>query len=245
MDKSLLKDRFKKAANSYKTEATTQRNIATELWKITASVISDSPCDDILEVGCGTGFLTSQYQELVGKRITLNDIYDITDNFEASPKISYKIGDAEQIKWHKKFDLILSASSIQWFNDLEGFLENSHNSLNEGGIIALSTFGPDNFKEVRMAGGKSLNYKSKNELTEIFSKYFDLIKIKEETITLEFPDVRSILRHIKNTGVMGGLGSGASLRELLLFENKYNSQWQNLEYAPLTYHPIYIIGKKR
>ncbi|MGL5785429.1 MAG: malonyl-ACP O-methyltransferase BioC [Bacteroidales bacterium] len=245
MDKSLLTERFRKAANSYETEAIAQRHIAKNLWEITAPVISGTACESILEIGCGTGFLTRNYQHLIGKEIILNDIYDVSENFCPSEKISYRIGDAEQIEWNRTFDLILSASSIQWFQHLDRFFENYSNILNKNGVIALSTFGPENFKEIRQAGGRSLDYLNKEELISKFTKHFDLICVKEEKITIQFDTVREVLRHIKSTGVMGGLGTGAPLRELLLFEKKYNDQNCASDYAPLTYHPIYLTGRKR
>lgn len=245
MDKTLLKERFRKAASSYESEALTQHDIANRLWAMTESAITQSPCRDILEIGCGTGFLTRNYINHYGHNILLNDIYDITPNFEPSPKISFHIGDAEQTEWDHTFDLILSASAIQWFSNLDLFFARCNQSLNPEGIISLSTFGPQNFTEIREAGGKSLQYMNKEELIAKFTTHFDLISVREETITLQFPDVRSILRHIKNTGVMGGLGNGASLRELIAFENRFESLWMHRGYAPLTYHPIFLIGKKR
>lgn len=245
MDKALLKERFRKAASSYETEAITQREIAGKLWSMTQPVIDPHNCTEILEIGCGTGFLTRNYIDLIGERITLNDIYDISAKFSNTDKTRFLIGDAEQTEWNSSFDLILSASTIQWFCNLDTFFAKCNESLNPDGVIALSTFGPQNFIEVRESGGKSLNYMSMEELTEKFSAHFNIIAVKEETISLRFPDVRSILRHIKNTGVMGGLGSGASLRELIAFENRFKTLWMHHGYAPLTYHPVYLIGKKK
>lgn len=245
MDKALLKERFRKAASSYETEAVTQRDIAARLWSMTQTVIDPAGCAEILEIGCGTGFLTRNYIHNTGKQVTLNDIYDISDSFTDIPKARFLIGDAEQTEWNNSFDLILSASSIQWFSNLDTFFAKCDESLNPDGIIALSTFGPQNFIEIREAGGKSLNYMSIEELTEKFSAHFDILAVKEETITLRFPDVRNILRHIKNTGVMGGLGNGASLRELIAFESRFRTLWMHHGYAPLTYHPVYLIGKKK
>lgn len=245
MDKALLKERFRKAASSYDTEAVTQREIACKLWSMTQNLIDPADCAEILEIGCGTGFLTRNYIDHMGKQVTLNDIYDVSANFSDITKARFLIGDAEQTEWNNSFDLILSASAIQWFNNLDAFFAKCNESLNSEGVIALSTFGPQNFIEIRESGGKSLNYMSKTELTEKFSAHFDILYVYEETITLRFPDVRSILRHIKNTGVMGGLGNGASLRELIAFEKRFEAHWMHHDYAPLTYHPVYLIGKKK
>ncbi|MGL5319173.1 MAG: methyltransferase domain-containing protein, partial [Bacteroidales bacterium] len=223
MNKTLLMERFRKAATSYETEAVTQREIADKLWSMTDSVIDHSSCDSILEIGCGTGFLTRNYIEALGKEVVLNDIYDISENFRAPAKARFMIGDAEQLEWSNTFDLILSASSIQWFNDLDAFFAKCETALNPGGTISLSTFGPKNFIEIREAGGKCLHYPDLQEITERFKTHFELICVKEATITTLFPDVRSILRHIRDTGVMGGLGTSTSLQEVLAFENRFRS----------------------
>ena len=54
--------------------------------------------------------------------------------------------------------------------------------LKSGGILAFTTFSPDNFKEVRSFTGLSLEYKTFDELKEILSEKYK-IYIRKNLIT--------------------------------------------------------------
>ena len=58
MDKQLIASSFRKAAESYPDQAYAQNLIAQKLASILANYQTSST-EDILEIGCGTGYLTN------------------------------------------------------------------------------------------------------------------------------------------------------------------------------------------
>ena len=52
--------------------------------------------------------------------------------------ITFVPGDAEQLNFDGKYDLIISSSTIQWFEDTESFLKKIEKNVSENGVIAIS-----------------------------------------------------------------------------------------------------------
>lgn len=76
MIKSLIKQRFSKSLKSYNECAVVQKQMAKKMF----SMIKGNSFNNILELGCGTGFVT----KLVNENIQYNcyDVIDIVENCE-------------------------------------------------------------------------------------------------------------------------------------------------------------------
>lgn len=92
----------------------------------------------VLDVGCGSG----KVSELFFKKTSPLEMIAIDKSFEMikeavflhkSTKISYKNYDIENISFKKKFDVIISNSSLQWFKNIRTSLSNIQNHLSENG----------------------------------------------------------------------------------------------------------------
>ncbi|MGL4992907.1 MAG: malonyl-ACP O-methyltransferase BioC [Bacteroidales bacterium] len=243
MNKELLARRFSKAAATYDQSALAQQEIASHLWSITSRLLTDTP-KRILEIGCGTGMLTRIYtKECIESNVTLNDIYDSRDFL---PPIYSKFiqGDAEEVDLGDGYDLILSTSALQWFSDLSTFINKIEQSLKPGGVFAFSTFGPYNYNEMRSVTNSGLDYHTQEELMGMLDR-FDVIRFEERTITHLFGSPIDILRHIKSTGVAGGLGSSWSKGQLTRFVKDYGELSNENGDHPLTYHPYWVVVRKK
>ena len=107
-------------------------------------------------------------------------------------------------------------------------------------------------KEIRELTGNSLPYRSREELVTALSSHFDILHSEEELIPLSFDNPIKVLYHLKQTGVTGVTGiSGQSSgqlrtrRDLQLFSERYTQEFTQGTSVSLTYHPIYIIAKKK
>ena len=60
MDKELIKKRFKKSLKTYNSHATVQNSMTDNLVCTLIKLKGDN-FDNILEIGCGTGYLTKRY----------------------------------------------------------------------------------------------------------------------------------------------------------------------------------------
>ena len=247
VNKQLIKQRFSNSFNSsYDQNAKIQHKVAQRLydqWKKLIGITQDA---SILEIGCGTGFLTRLYApNAFPSKLILNDLCNIptvtlnlnTTNYE------FIEGDAEQLAFpYGSFDYVVSSSAIQWFENLPQFFDRLHNWLKPGGALVLSTFGPDNMKEIKEHIKISLNYKDAKWFYNEINRNFDIVLIKEETETMFFDTPLEVLRHIKSTGV-NSIGSkkisSGKLKHLL---ESYQPKGDKF---PLTYHPIYIIATNK
>ena len=152
--------------DKYDENAFVQRITAEKL----VSSLSQKKFDKILEIGCWTGILTKQIeQNLVFQKYFANDIVEKSKNYIDGiiSKNTFVCGNAQKIKLPQKVDLIISNAVFQWFENLDKVLEYYSSLLKIDGIIAFSTFSPENFLEIREVTGLTLNYKDIDKLIEI------------------------------------------------------------------------------
>lgn len=158
----------------------------------------------ILDLGCGSGGFV--------KSITWNIKYFVGVDFAKgmlelhpkSEKIECIYGDFnkdalfETLK-NYQFDFIVSASALQWADDLEKIFQNIQ-SLNIP--VALAIFTSNTFKTLYDTADLEPILKSSDAIFELQKKYFDadfeIVQYK-----LEFENTREIFQYIKRSGVSG------------------------------------------
>lgn len=281
VDKKIIADRFCSAIRSYEHEAVIQRQIAQKLFDMICRNVDAKETLSIAEVGCGTGFLSKLiYENLVLKNthnsLWLNDLCIPMGNlFKEWERTCFIGGDAEMIFGtngrtmqnktfqnleSKGFDLIATTSVIQWFENQIVFLRSCNKHLADNGLMALSTFGPETFKEIRSLTGVGLEYFSLDEYKRFLQPYFEIVEAEEEQRTQLFSSPIAVLKHLKSTGVNGVRSlDGTKVKEEDGYEEfrwtkqrleKFSDDYTRLyssddkKSVRLTYHPIYLILKK-
>lgn len=118
--------------------------------------ISASQPLSILEIGCGTGFLTEHLVRLFpDAHIVVTDISPkmlqrSKDKLNKSKRnVTFKIMDGEHPDLDGQYDLICSSLTLQWFSDLSISIKNLTNLLKVNGYFICSTLASDTFKEWR------------------------------------------------------------------------------------------------
>lgn len=166
-------------------------------------------------------------------------------------KISFLPGDAEKITFPEQLHLITSCSTFQWFDSVQQFFARCQEVLKEEGYLAFSTFGEKNMTEIRQLTGRGLPYHTKEELENWLAKDYTLIYSSEESISMRFHSPMDVLYHLKQTGVTGlhqNTNHSWTRNDLSDFCARYCdlfSDKKDLKSVLLTYHPIYIIAKKK
>lgn len=255
MDKRLIAERFSKAAATYPKEASVQRQIADKMIRLLTAHIT-SPCPQVIEFGCGTGIYSRMLlQKIRPEELLLNDLCPdmrhCCEDLLRQKQVSFLAGDAENAPFPAGSSLITSCSALQWFESPERFFERCNALLRHQGYFAFSTFGKKNMEEIRALTGNGLPYRSREELEAALSPYFDILHSEEELVPLSFGHPMSVLHHLKQTGVNGVRAQEASAtqtwtrRDLQLFCERYTRQFAQGTSVSLTYHPIYIIAKKK
>lgn len=230
--------RFHRALPTYDAHASAQHSIVGNLISLLPEgKIKANP--SVLEIGSGSGLLSRALGEkLHPASATFIDLYP-TDKFQIATEETYIVGDAEEWMASQsdklKFDVIASASTIQWFADPRNFFRNAVRMLKAGGVLLISSFLPGNLSELDTKRPSPLLYRSEEELRGMLSPYFDFIHISSQPITLTFKSHRDLLRHLKLTGVGGGKTSA------VLTSSPSPAHDSNSSHT-LTYRPVYILA---
>jgi biotin biosynthesis protein BioC len=248
MDKRLIAKRFSKAIATYPHEANVQRQIADKMIRLLKKHLS-APCPRVIEFGCGTGAYSRMlFRALRPEELFLNDLCPemrlCVEDLLMEKQVFFLPGDAETASFPEENALITSCSALQWFESPENFFGKCGTLLGDQGYLAFSTFGKDNMKEIRELTGQGLPYRSREELETALSPRFDIVHSEEELIPLFFEGPVKVLYHLKQTGV-NSLSKAWTRRDLLHFCERYVQEFAQGASVPLTYHPIYIIAKKK
>lgn len=142
-------------ARGYDSAARVQRLVAQDLARrIGEAGLIGRP--EILELGCGTGFLTTAlHQAVAGGRWTVTDL-----SLQMVDRARHSIGDTlgADARWlaldgeHPdpslgRFDLIASSMAFQWFENLPRAIARLAAMLNPGGLLAFATMVDGSFGE--------------------------------------------------------------------------------------------------
>ncbi|MCF6284683.1 MAG: malonyl-ACP O-methyltransferase BioC [Candidatus Hydrogenedentes bacterium] len=244
---------FRKSLNTYDQAATVQHRMARDLVD---ELKKHGPrqFDRVLELGCGTGQLTRMMlSAFFIEHYAANDLVPECETgidaiFARYPKTkgSFLAGDAETFyDYPDALSLLVSGATFQWLDDLNGFLARITPYLAPEGILAFSTFGPDNCKEIRTLTGLGLDYPTLDKLKGYLKKDYHILAVRESHETCFFDTPMAVLRHLKATGVNGIAAHRWTPKGLAQFCENYTMAYQQGAGVPLTYHPVLIVARKK
>ena len=246
-DKNLVKKRFSRGLSTYSGAARIQRLMAEKLAEMILR--RRTRFNRVLEIGAGTGILTALLEGRISwnQRI-VNDLVEDCASYHAGRRDTVFLpGDAEKLDWgNKPFDLICSNAAFQWLADWPGFLKKLKSSLEPEGLLAFTTFGPENLKELAALTGHSLPYDSVRQLmNELTSCGFKVSDSFESIHTDIFREPLEILRQMRQTGVSASSDrSWWTPRRLADFCRAYRERFGTPEnQVKLTWHPISILAQ--
>ncbi|MGD9389525.1 MAG: malonyl-ACP O-methyltransferase BioC [Thioalkalispiraceae bacterium] len=207
---------FEKAAPSYDEAAVLQREIGNRLLG-RLDYIRFQP-QRVLDVGAGTGTCTFQLASTYGKSEVLALDFATAMLQQAKQKRSWKqkissrfkfiAADANQIPLaDDSVDMIFSNLALQWCTDLSQVFLEFRRVLKPNGMLLFSTFGPDTLKELRECWQKVDDYTHVNQFVDLHVVGDALMKsgfsdpvMDMEMITVTYPDIKSIMRDLKQIG---------------------------------------------
>ncbi|MDE6697670.1 MAG: DUF452 family protein [Muribaculaceae bacterium] len=197
---TLIGEGFSIATETYKKNALVQAEICDRIGEILKKKLRErqSPVDSLLEIGVGRGLLTEVWQNILKPtKATFVDLLPMPE-FGIAKKEEYIVADAEE--WIKgsssKYDVILSASTIQWFANPINFIRTVKSRLNTGGFAIISSFTKGNLHQLDEIRPCPLIYHSAEEYKQISD-----ITAEEWERTLNFSSPREMLMHLRHTGV--------------------------------------------
>ncbi|MBO8093066.1 MAG: malonyl-ACP O-methyltransferase BioC [Prosthecochloris sp.] len=255
VNKERVRRSFQRAAQGYDRHAVIQHAMADRLVSMTALSVGETCQPRVLEVGAGSGAVTLRLCSVLGiGELYLNDLVpgcrDMLEHelLRSGTRMSgFIAGDieSERLLLPGDLDLVVSGATLQWLEDLPGFFRRMAGVLKPGGLLAFSTFGPENLREIKFLESVGLEYHTLEEFRRMAAPWFDMVDTDEELRCLEFEGPEDVLRHMRATGVNGLDGARPWTRgRHRSFLDRYRKTFPVPGGVSLTYHAQYCCMKK-
>lgn len=233
--KQAIRRSFERAAATYEAAATLQKEVALRLDDHLEEMRIEPK--RILDAGCGPGIgfdlLRARYPqaELIGLDLAHAMLQQARGHtappslfgrlaklWQSVPEVRYVCGDIEALPLAKdSVDLIWSNLALQWATDLPGAFQQLHRALRPEGLLLFSTFGPDTLRELRAAFAGLDGYGHVNRFIDMHDIGDMLVHagfahpvMEMELITVTYPDLKGVLRELKDIGAHTVLEGGRS-----------------------------------
>lgn len=259
---------FHRHAGEYDRHAVVQKRVVLDLVRLIERHLQEPP-SRLLDIGCGTGALLA----------ALNDHFpttqpcgvDLAFNMALQSAVRFGdealivSGDAEALPYRDaSFDLVVSASTLQWLPQLDSCFAECHRVLTPGGLLCLAFFGGKTLWELQESYRQSLaarygeadermtrlhSFRQCSEVEQLLERMdFDQVMVTSEIEVEYHQDVKTLLRSIKGVGAAtasrsissGGLGWRTALNDMA----DYYQEHFNLDgMIPATYEVIYVVAR--
>jgi malonyl-CoA O-methyltransferase len=209
---------FRFASQSYLEHSALQRDMALHLCKLLQQRLSlpihSNPA--ALDFACGTGFLAKRlHEDFPFLKWSLNDLHEAMLNEAKQDCKHLKIehiwpGDFNALRLPANyFALVASNAGLQWMPSALQVLQNVVHTLQPGGTLALSTFGPSTLQELYASYlhvhpqpmQRQTTYHSIQELADLAQKV-GLTQIQTQQIPyrLKYDSLQGLLKTIRAMG---------------------------------------------
>jgi malonyl-CoA O-methyltransferase len=260
-DKRHVRRSFERAAATYDAAAVLQREVERRMFE-RLDYVKLAP-SAILDAGSGTGTGTRELVRRYPKaRVIALDIALTMLRAVGGPRswlqrmgvgrspIARVCGDVERLPLQSgSVDLIWSNVTLQWATDLPSTLKELRRVLRPGGLLMLSTFGPDTLKELRAAFAAADGHSHVNRFIDMHDIGDMLVHARladpvmdMEHITMTYGTVRDLMRDLKAIGahnVTAGRPRGLGGRQALAAVEEYYEAWRRNGVLPATYEVVY------
>ena len=107
------------------------------------------PGEQILDLGCGTGYLTSQIQERGAKVTGADASPDMIKKAQATyPDVNFVVADGAQFHFDEKFDAVFSNATLHWIKKADAAIKCIYESLKPGGRFVAEMGGKGNVQHL-------------------------------------------------------------------------------------------------
>lgn len=262
VDKGSVRRCFSSSAGNYEKNATVQKKMARRVMEDIVKVAEHREKQEILEVGCGTWYLTGLLlKELESPSILAVDIAPgmIEESRRKFEDVEFICEDIEKARIENRYDLIVSSAAFQWLSEAESTFAKLAGCLKPGGRMVFSTLGSGTFRELdesfkkasiekrfKIISGTAQGFYSTSELRRILERSaesagMDFELLMEEKMEYEYFDSsRDFLHSVKSIGASsngGGLHSpGVVKRAMEIYDKSYRVG----EKVRASYHCIYV-----
>lgn len=208
LDKTKVRQSFAAAADGYDALAVLQRRVGETL-------LAKFPCaglsQPLLDIGCGTGFLTRHLASRVPAAVALDIAVPMLQAAQrscAGLPLAYVCADAERLPFRNdSIGQIYSNLAVQWCEDLSALLGDCRRVLCADGRLVLSTFGPRTLVELKAAWRQVDDFAHVNEFYSaeqirrfLVAAGWRCFELEVELISQPYPSVLALMRELKGIG---------------------------------------------
>ena len=230
---------FSRSSKSYAMAGIFQKFAAQRLYDFIESNVPDQKqVHNVLELGCGTGFLTIGLMQLFpDAAFVISDIsVDMLDHCRSNipPAMTGRKGIAPYFERYniseanieKEYDLIISALAFQWLSDLDPVMNNIKARLKPGGKLIFSTLLEGTFStlhkvfselDIEYPGPKLLN----EEELKAKCTMFDSCRIHTSLQKAEHDSIMEFLKQVQLTGAKNASGKPVSVSDMRKILRRY------------------------
>jgi malonyl-CoA O-methyltransferase len=258
-----IRRNFARRAWSYDRHAEMQRRMAHGL--VAAVGESLARAGRILEIGCGTGYLTGLIRQanrearLVALDLDAALVDAARRRLGPEAGVAWLVADGET-PLRGEYDLIIANATFQWFTRPGETLAALYRNLAPGGVLAFSTLGPQTFQELAEAlnrAARSLNLPSTPPIPaqgfgdretwsdRIYRAGFSQVRLAREMATATFPSVKEFLQALQATGATNPRPYPFSPRLLQALMAAYQTNYGKDDAIPVSYEMIWAVAQKR
>ncbi|MBO6524476.1 MAG: methyltransferase domain-containing protein [Balneolaceae bacterium] len=247
---------FSKATQRYHEQAEVQKKVAEGLIASVRPWKGTIPPGPILEVGCGTGFLSEKIiQEFPSREFTVTDaskemLHFTQKRLNESDNLSFEVLDVDHLQNPEpKYALIVSNFTAQWFDDTAIGLEKLAGMLKPGGLLLTSFPGNHSFTEwyeCCLELGLPFTANPLPDVEEVVVKLsLSPVQIDyyENDLYQEFNFSIDFFRHLKEVGAdVSTTGKSLTAKQLKLLTDFWNNKVDNQ--IKVKWHVVYVAVKK-
>ena len=258
LDKNAIRQSFDRAASSYDHHAVLQREIESRLLE-RIEFRRHEP-EAILDLGCGTGSasrtLAAQFPQ--SGVIALDWAPAMLKNAGKMPGpesvhlpgLNRVCADMHSLPLAaRSVDMVFSNLALQWSYDLPAVFREFRRIMNADAMLVFTCFGPDTLHELKQSWRAVDDLPHVNDYPDMHDIGDELLAagfrepvMDAERLTLEYPDVMSLMRELKGIGAhnvaserLNGLTGKSRLESML----QAYEQFRRGDRYPASYEIIY------
>lgn len=189
-------------ARAYHENSSVGRKSAKKL----AALFDSEVNGEILEVGCGTGFVTEHLLKIYPHQpLTITDLSEemvaFCKNEHFREKTTFKVLDGEKISEKKRYGLIVSGLALQWFFEPKLTIQRWYDALLPGGKLIFSFFNDRSFQSWKK-GAQELGFPYFGNPLPSAKAFFEWEGEKfEESYQYSFKTPLHLFRYLKFHGM--------------------------------------------